>query len=85
MLLIDEAHRCRPRALSEIRDIADKLHIAVILIGTDRLETVLGRDEHDSGLHQYPNDSAGIDPARMATAASSGGFQRVIATDLWAH
>jgi DNA transposition AAA+ family ATPase len=45
MLLIDEAHRCRPRALSEIRDIADKLHIAVILIGTDRLETVLGRDE----------------------------------------
>jgi DNA transposition AAA+ family ATPase len=45
MILIDEAHRCRPRALSEIRDIAEKLRIAVILIGTDRLETVMGRDE----------------------------------------
>lgn len=45
MILIDEAHRCRPLALSEIRDIADKLRIAVILVGTDRLETVMGRDE----------------------------------------
>jgi DNA transposition AAA+ family ATPase len=45
MMLIDEAHRCRSLALSEIRDIADKLRIAVILVGTDRLETVMGRDE----------------------------------------
>ena len=45
MLLIDEAHRIRPKTFSDIRDIFDKLGISVVLIGTDRLDAVVRRDE----------------------------------------
>ncbi|MEO1149335.1 MAG: TniB family NTP-binding protein, partial [Cyanobacteria bacterium J06638_22] len=31
--------------MSEIRDIADLLEIAVVLVGTDRLNAVINRDE----------------------------------------
>ncbi len=45
MIIIDEAHRLRPKTFSEIRDIFDLLGIAVVLVGTDRLEAVVRRDE----------------------------------------
>jgi DNA transposition AAA+ family ATPase len=45
MIILDEAHRISIKALSEIRDISDHLEIAVVLVGTDRLNTVLGQDE----------------------------------------
>jgi DNA transposition AAA+ family ATPase len=45
VIILDEAHRFRPRTFSEIRDIFDLLGIAVILVGTDRLDTVVQRDE----------------------------------------
>ena len=35
MIILDEAHRLRPKTFSEIRDIFDKLEIAVVLVGTD--------------------------------------------------
>ncbi len=45
MIIIDEAHRLRPKTFSEIRDIFDQLEIAVVLVGTDRLDAVIRRDE----------------------------------------
>jgi hypothetical protein len=45
MLIIDEADRLKPKTFAEVRDIFDKLEIAVILVGTDRLDTVIKRDE----------------------------------------
>lgn len=45
MLIVDEAHRLRPKALEDIADILDKLQIAVVLVGTDRLNAVLTRNE----------------------------------------
>jgi hypothetical protein len=35
MIILDEAHRFRPKTFSEIRDIFDLLGIAVVLVGTD--------------------------------------------------
>lgn len=45
MIILDEAHRFRPKTFSEIRDIFDLLSIAVVLVGTDRLDAVVRRDE----------------------------------------
>lgn len=45
MLIIDEADRLKPKTFAEIRDIFDKLDIAVVLVGTDRLDAVIKRDE----------------------------------------
>lgn len=45
MLIIDEAHRLRPKTFSDLRDILDGLQLAVVLVGTDRLEAVMRRDE----------------------------------------
>ena len=45
MLIIDEADRLKPETFSEVRDIYDKLEIAVVLVGTDRLNAVIERDE----------------------------------------
>jgi DNA transposition AAA+ family ATPase len=45
MIILDEAHRFRPKTFSEIRDIFDRLGIAVVLVGTDRLDAVVRRDE----------------------------------------
>lgn len=45
MIILDEAHRFRPKTFSEIRDIFDILGIAVVLVGTDRLDAVVRRDE----------------------------------------
>jgi hypothetical protein len=45
MLIIDEADRLKPKTFAEVRDIFDKLEIAVILVGTDRLDAVVKRDE----------------------------------------
>jgi len=45
MLIIDEADRIKPKTFADVRDIYDKLNIAVILVGTERLTTVINRDE----------------------------------------
>jgi hypothetical protein len=45
MLIIDEADRLKPETFAEVRDIYDKLGIAVVLVATDRLEAVMKRDE----------------------------------------
>lgn len=45
MLILDEAQRLTERAISEVRDISDKLELSVVLVGTDRLNTVLQWDE----------------------------------------
>jgi DNA transposition AAA+ family ATPase len=47
MLILDEAHRLPIKALSEVRDISDQLEISVVLVGTDRLNTLLGQDEQN--------------------------------------
>jgi len=44
-LLVDEADRLKPKTFADVRDIFDKLNISVVLIGTDRLDTVIKRDE----------------------------------------
>ncbi|MGB3207606.1 MAG: TniB family NTP-binding protein [Crinalium sp.] len=48
MLIIDEADRLKPETFPEVRDIRD-LGITVVLVGTDRLNTVIKHDEqvHD--------------------------------------
>jgi DNA transposition AAA+ family ATPase len=45
MLIIDEADRFKPKTFAEVRDIFDDLEIPVILVGTDRLDAVIKRDE----------------------------------------
>jgi hypothetical protein len=45
MLIIDESDRFKPKTFAEVRDIFDKLEISVILVGTDRLDAVIKRDE----------------------------------------
>ena len=45
MVIIDEADRLKAKTFAEVRDIFDKLEIPVILVGTDRLDTVIKRDE----------------------------------------
>ncbi|MGP1387807.1 MAG: TniB family NTP-binding protein [Thainema sp.] len=45
LLIVDEAHRLRPKTFSDIQDVFDKLEIAVVLVGTDRLDAVVRRDE----------------------------------------
>lgn len=45
MLIIDEAHRLRPKTFSDLQDILDALQISVVLVGTDRLDAVMRRDE----------------------------------------
>jgi DNA transposition AAA+ family ATPase len=45
MLIIDEAHRLRPKTFSDLQDLLDELQIAIVLVGTDRLDAVVRRDE----------------------------------------
>lgn len=45
MIIFDEAQRATAQAMSEIRDISDILEIAVVLVGTDRLNAVVQRDD----------------------------------------
>lgn len=45
MLIIDEAHRLRPKTFFDLQDLLDELQIAIILVGTDRLDAVVRRDE----------------------------------------
>ncbi|GAQ00084.1 TniB family NTP-binding protein [Leptolyngbya sp. NIES-2104] len=45
MLIVDEAHRLRRGTFSELQDILDVLQIAIVLVGTDRLDAVMPRDE----------------------------------------
>jgi hypothetical protein len=45
MIIVDEAHCLRPKTFSEIRDLFDLLGIAIVLVGTDRLDAVVRRDE----------------------------------------
>jgi DNA transposition AAA+ family ATPase len=49
MLIVDEADRLQPDTFPEVRDISDKINdklgIAVVLVGTDRLDAVIKRDE----------------------------------------
>lgn len=45
MIIFDEAQRATAQAMSEIRDLSDLLEIAVVLVGTDRLNAVIQRDE----------------------------------------
>ncbi|BAQ62899.1 mobile element protein [Geminocystis sp. NIES-3708] len=44
MLIIDEADRLKPKTFADVRDIYD-LGIAVVLVGTERLDTVIKKDE----------------------------------------
>lgn len=45
ILIIDEADRLKPETFADVRDIYDKLGIAVVLVGTDRLDAVIKCDE----------------------------------------
>lgn len=45
MLILDEADRLEPETFPDVRDINDKLKISVVLVGTDRLDVVIKRDE----------------------------------------
>jgi DNA transposition AAA+ family ATPase len=45
MLIVDEANRLQPDTFEEVRDIKDALGISVVLVGTDRLDAVINRDE----------------------------------------
>ena len=45
MIIIDEADRLKPETFADVRDFYDKLAISVVLVGTDRLDTVIRRDE----------------------------------------
>ncbi len=44
-LIIDEADRLKPNTFRDVRDIGEELEISVVLVGTDRLDAVIKRDE----------------------------------------
>lgn len=70
LLIIDEAHRLRPKTLSDASDIFEKLQIAVVLVGTDRLDTVVGRDEQVKGRFRACHRYHRLSPAELkATTA----------------
>lgn len=48
-LIVDEANRLKPETLTDVRDIGDKLEISVVLVGTDRLKTLLKSSEEVYG------------------------------------
>ena len=65
MIIFDEAQRITPSSMSEIRDIAEVLNISVVLVGTDRLNAVIQRDEQVlnrfMGHYRYPRlDAEGV-------------------------
>lgn len=45
MLIVDEANFLKAKTFSEIRRLHDKLGISIVLVGTDRLDAVIKRDE----------------------------------------
>jgi hypothetical protein len=45
MIIIDESDRLKPETFADVRDFYDKLAISVVLVGTDRLDAVIKRDE----------------------------------------
>ncbi len=45
MIIMDEADRLKPETFADVRDFYDKLAISVVLVGTDRLDAVIKRDE----------------------------------------
>lgn len=45
MVIVDEADRLKPETFADLRDLYDKLGISVVLVGTDRLDAVIRRDE----------------------------------------
>jgi DNA transposition AAA+ family ATPase len=45
LLVVDEADRLHPDTFPEVRDISDKLGIAVVLVGTERLDKAMKNDE----------------------------------------
>ncbi len=45
MLIIDEADRIMAKFFADVRDFSDHLNIAIVLVGTDRLDAVINRDE----------------------------------------
>lgn len=49
MIIVDEAHRLRPKTFSEACDVFEELKISVVLVGTDRLDAVVRRDEQVHG------------------------------------
>ena len=69
MIILDEAQRASTKAMSEIRDISD-LEIAVVLVGTDRLNTVIGKDEQVKGrfLSSYRFSRLSAEELRDITA-----------------
>ena len=84
MIILDEAHRFRPKTFSEIRDIFDLLDISVVLVGTDRLEAVVRRDEqvHNRFMACHRNSprnpavlgQGGIGAGALSSAQLTSGF-----------
>ncbi|MGB3612306.1 MAG: TniB family NTP-binding protein [Elainellaceae cyanobacterium] len=62
MIIFDEAQRASAPALGEIRDTEEHLDIAVVLVGTDRLNTVVQRDKQVEyrflATYRYPRLTA---------------------------
>ena len=70
MIILDEAHRIPAKILSEIQDLSDHLDIAVVLVGTDRLNTLLEQDEQVDlrFCHRYHFKCLDADELREMTA-----------------
>lgn len=65
MIILDEAQRVNAQAMSEIRDISDILEIAVVLVGTDRLNTVIQRDDQVSHRFLLTYRFSRLDPEEL--------------------
>jgi DNA transposition AAA+ family ATPase len=70
MIIFDEAQRIPKKAFSEIRDISDHLEIAVVLVVTDRLNTILRLDEQVKNCFKpcYRFNNLSTDEFREMTA-----------------
>jgi DNA transposition AAA+ family ATPase len=70
MIILDEAHRIPDKILSEIQDLSDYLEIAVVLVGTHRLNTLLEQDDQVDlrFCHTYHFSPLNADEFREMTA-----------------
>jgi hypothetical protein len=70
MILLDQAHNLSLNALSNIQEIANYLEISIVLVGTDRLNALLGKEEklHYHFLPSYRYMRFNADEHREFTA-----------------
>jgi DNA transposition AAA+ family ATPase len=70
MLLIDEADRIKARTFADVRDLYDRLNLSVVLIGTERLNAVIKKDEQVYNRFRASYQFGTFTPRQLARVVS---------------